>query len=90
MPWSSPGPSDSPSVSHLDEMWRDSRRAFRKMVSEILGARDRRFTLQVYGHVSENIRDETTEAFDQMFGDKGTVSGAVVGVVVGPKIQMNC
>ena len=53
-------------------------------------ARDRRFTLQVYGHVSENIRDETTEAFDQMFGDKGTVSGAVVGVVVGPKIQMNC
>jgi integrase len=58
-----------------------------KMVSEILGHSTFQFTMETYGHVVENMRDETTEAFDQMFGEKRAVVAQVVALDKLEKVQ---
>jgi integrase len=54
-----------------------------RMVSEILGHSTPQFTMSVYGHVTEGMRDQTTDAFDQMYGSDADT----IGVPASDKLQ---
>jgi integrase len=52
-----------------------------KMVSEILGHSTPQITMEIYAHVTEEMRDQSTDAFDQIHG------GDAIGTPASDKIQ---
>jgi hypothetical protein len=58
-----------------------------KTVSEILGHADSGFTVEVYGHVLQQMRNEAADTLERMYGGKGEVVAPVVAPTKPERIQ---